>query len=126
MLNTAGIEVTHRDLRHFTIEGPQPYLSGERCIPGDWPGAAAILAAAAVTDSDVTLSNLSDDAQGERAIVDVLRTMGADVTFDATSRQVHIRGGRPSKQSNSTVTKPRTPSWLWWLPPALLKVRPAL
>lgn len=95
VLHTSGIKVKHRDLRHFTIEGPQPYRAGERLIPGDWPGAAAILAAAAVTESNVTLTGLSDDAQGERAVVDVLRTMGSDVTFDATSRQVRIRGGQP-------------------------------
>lgn len=95
VLQATGIEVTHQGLRNFRVTGPQSYRAGDHFIPGDWPGAAAILAAAAVVESDVVLTGLSDDAQGERAIVNVLQAMGADVVFDRAARHVRMRGGRP-------------------------------
>lgn len=95
VLRATGIGVTHQGLRDFQVEGPQSYRAGDHTIPGDWPGAAAILAAAAMVESDVVLTGLSDDGQGERAIVSVLQSMGADVVFDTVAKQVSIRGGRP-------------------------------
>lgn len=94
VLHASGIEVEHRDLSQFRVQGPQPYQAGEYFIPGDWPAAAAIMAAAAVVESDVTINGLYDDAQGERRIVQVLQAMGADVEFDAKTNGVRVRGGR--------------------------------
>jgi 3-phosphoshikimate 1-carboxyvinyltransferase len=92
----AGIHVeAAADKRRFRVNGPQPYQPLHLTIPGDWPGAAAILAAAAVVPSSVTLTGLHDDFQGERAIVDVLAAMGADITYNAAEHSVTVRGGRP-------------------------------
>ncbi len=81
VLRKAGIEVIARDdLLHFLVPGAQDYKAGEYVVNGDYPGSAAVLSAAAVCpDSDVTIKNLYRDEQGERAIVDVLTSMGADV-----------------------------------------------
>ncbi len=97
VLAAAGIQMeASPDRRRVACAGPQVYQPGQHRIPGDWPGAAAILAAAAVTESDVTVAGLyDDDGQGERAIVDVLAAMGADIVYDAAARAVHLRGGRP-------------------------------
>lgn len=96
VLREAGISIDAADgLRRFRVMGPQQYKAGTYTIPGDWPGAAAILAAAAVVESDVTLTGLYDDGQGEMAIVTVLQTMGADVDFDAGRGVVRVRGGKP-------------------------------
>lgn len=97
VLTDSGINVTaSADKRLFRIDGPQPYLPGEHYIPGDWPGAAAILAAAAVTQSDITVTGLDNtDGQGESAILRVLNAMGADITYNHTKKEVRLRGGRP-------------------------------
>ncbi|HHT28499.1 MAG TPA: 3-phosphoshikimate 1-carboxyvinyltransferase [Firmicutes bacterium] len=83
------------DRREFIIHGPQEYQGGRHDIPGDWPGTAAILAAAAVTESKVTITGLYDDHQGEQAIVPVLQAMGCDIHFDASAHTVSVRGGAP-------------------------------
>jgi 3-phosphoshikimate 1-carboxyvinyltransferase len=94
VLREAGITVeAAADLRRFRIPGGQHYQPREYTIPGDYPGSAAIMAAAAVVDSDVTINRLFRDEQGERAAVDVLAAMGADIVHDG--QQVRIRGGRP-------------------------------
>lgn len=60
-------------------------------IEGDWSGAAFALCAAAVSGGTVTLTGLhTDSAQGDRAITDVLRRFGADVTADG--ERVTVRG----------------------------------
>lgn len=95
VLREAGITVeVSDDLRRFRIPGGQHYQPREYVVPGDYPGSAAIMAAAAVVpDSDVTIRRLFRDEQGERAAIDVLAAMGADISHDG--EQVRIRGGRP-------------------------------
>jgi len=94
VLREAGIRVeASDDLRRLYIPGGQRYQPREYTVPGDYPGAAALMAAAAVVPSDVTIPRLFRDEQGERQAIDVLAAMGADIAHDG--RQVRIRGGRP-------------------------------
>jgi len=94
VLREAGIRVdASPDLRLFHVPGGQRYEAREYTVPGDYPGAAALMAAAAVVPSDVTIPRLFHDEQGERQAVEVLAAMGADIVHDG--QQVRIRGGRP-------------------------------
>jgi 3-phosphoshikimate 1-carboxyvinyltransferase len=95
MLGEAGVTVeASADLRHFRIPGGQHYQPREYEIPGDYPGSSAVMAAAAILPSDVTILRLrQDDEQGEQAAVSVLAAMGADIRHEG--EQVRIRGGRP-------------------------------
>lgn len=97
VLAEAGITVeAAADLRSFHIPAGQRYQPRAYTVPGDYPGSAAIMAAAAVVPSDVTVERLfSDDEQGEREAIDVLRAMGADIEHDRSANRVRIRGGRP-------------------------------
>jgi 3-phosphoshikimate 1-carboxyvinyltransferase len=94
VLREAGINVeAAANLLHFHVSGAQQYQPGTYTVPGDYPGASAVLAAAAVVPSEVTVDRLrTDDEQGEKAIVDALRDMGADITREGD--RVTVRGGR--------------------------------
>ncbi|WP_102125079.1 3-phosphoshikimate 1-carboxyvinyltransferase [Deinococcus planocerae] len=82
------------DLSRVTIPGGQTYRAGRVLVPGDYPGSAAILTAAALLPGEVTVTNLrANDLQGEREAVDVLREMGADLAREGD--RVTVRGGRP-------------------------------
>jgi 3-phosphoshikimate 1-carboxyvinyltransferase len=96
VLGEAGIKVEAADdLRRFHIPGGQHYNPREYVVPGDYPGSAAIMAAAAVVPSDVVIERLFDgDGQGESEAVTVLQAMGADIQREDGDR-IHIRGGRP-------------------------------
>lgn len=96
VLAEAGIMVeTAPDLRRFHIGAGQRYQPRAYTVPGDYPGSAAIMAAAAIVPSDVTIERLfADDEQGEREAIDVLRAMGADIEHDQAAKRVRIRGGR--------------------------------
>lgn len=92
VLEQAGIRIeASDDLMHFRVPGGQKYQPGEYVVQGDYPGSAAILAAAAVTSSDVKVLRLPENSrQGERAVVDVLKAMGVPLTH--RDGVVHVLG----------------------------------
>jgi 3-phosphoshikimate 1-carboxyvinyltransferase len=97
VLELAGIEVeASEDLMHYRIKGNQSYTAQKYVVQGDYPGSAAILAAAAVTHSDVKVFRLAEQSkQGERAVVDVLQAMGVNLTHN--NGIVHVVGNQQLK-----------------------------
>ncbi|MCR8641848.1 3-phosphoshikimate 1-carboxyvinyltransferase [Paenibacillus sp. N1-5-1-14] len=97
VLAEAGIVVhASEDLMHYKIPGRQAFKAQKYVVQGDYPGSAAVLAAAAVTNSDVTLNRLSEHSkQGERACVDVLQAMGVNLTHE--NGVVHVLGNSKLK-----------------------------
>lgn len=92
VIKQAGVEIdASSDLMRFKVPGGQRYQAQDYIVQGDYPGSAAIMAAAAVTQSDVKIHRLLENSkQGERAAVDVLRAMGVPLIHrDGT---VHIKG----------------------------------
>ncbi|MFC4778405.1 3-phosphoshikimate 1-carboxyvinyltransferase [Paenibacillus sp. GCM10023252] len=92
VLSQAGIVIhASDDLMHYRVPGGQRYEAKTYMVQGDYPGSAAVLAAAAVTQSDVTIHRLEEHSkQGERAIVDVLRMMEVPLTHE--NGTVHVQG----------------------------------
>jgi 3-phosphoshikimate 1-carboxyvinyltransferase len=94
VLELAGIQVeASEDLMSYRIKGKQQYIAQKYVVQGDYPGSAAILAAAAVTHSDVKIFRLAEQSkQGERAVVDVLKAMGVNLTHE--NGIVHVLGNQ--------------------------------
>lgn len=97
VLEQAGIEIEAQpDLMGYRIRGRQAYRPQDYTVQGDYPGSAAVLAAAAVTHSDVKIHRLEENSkQGERAVIDVLKAMGVSLTQEKGT--VHIRGNQKLK-----------------------------
>jgi len=67
------------DFDYLRIPSKQTYKPCSHRVPGDFSSAAFLLAAAAVTRSDVRVKNLDYKAvQGDKAILDVLKRMGVN------------------------------------------------
>ncbi len=92
VLEQAGIVIeASEDLMHYRVPGRQQYKAQEYTVQGDYPGSAAVLAAAAVTVSDVTIHRLPvQSKQGEKAVVDVLQMMDVPLTHE--NDIVHVQG----------------------------------
>ncbi|KIL41174.1 3-phosphoshikimate 1-carboxyvinyltransferase [Gordoniibacillus kamchatkensis] len=92
VIEQAGVKIeAAADLMHFRVPGKQRYEAKKYVVQGDYPGSAAILAAAAVTNSDVKVRRLEETSrQGERAVVDVLKAMGVGLTHQGGV--VHVLG----------------------------------
>jgi len=91
-LDRLGIEYCHKRLSHFHIRGRQSYDAFDRRMPADFSSATFLLAAAAVTRSEVTLVGLDmSDPQGDKAVAGMLEAMGCEVFADQDA--ITIKGG---------------------------------
>ncbi|RXA19763.1 3-phosphoshikimate 1-carboxyvinyltransferase [Methanosarcina sp. MSH10X1] len=100
MLELAGVKIHTEDSNgtRFIIPGKQKYDLKDYTVPGDFSSASYLLAAAALTDgSEVTVKNLFPSEQGDKVIIETLRQMGADITWDKEAGNVTVRGGRQLK-----------------------------
>ena len=82
-LRTAGISVERRN-NIFTIKGNQQYHMPERMVvEGDWSSAAFWVVAGVIGKQPVTVCGMNNESlQGDSAIVDHLRSMGAFITVE--------------------------------------------
>jgi 3-phosphoshikimate 1-carboxyvinyltransferase len=81
VLQKHGIKVEPSpNYRRFTVPCGQAYIPFNCVIEGDYSSAAFLLAAAAITNSYVKITNLRRDTlQGDRKITEVLQEMGSQV-----------------------------------------------
>jgi len=91
-LDRQGIEYQAEGLERFDIPGGQRYRAFSRQIPADFSSATFFMCAAALTGSEVTLTGLDmADPQGDKAVADMLRQMGAQI--DVEGLEMTVRGG---------------------------------
>ncbi len=92
VMREAGIVVTSTDdCLHHRVAAGDGYQARDWAVHGDWPGASALLAAAAVIPgSEIEIERLYDDLQGERWTLEVLTVMGC-----STRRHTDAERGVP-------------------------------
>jgi 3-phosphoshikimate 1-carboxyvinyltransferase len=85
-LDEQGIEYENEKLRRFKIRGGQGYKGFEARIAADFSSATFFLCGAALAAEEVTLSGLDlSDSQPDKAVVDYLRRMGAEIAIGPRS-----------------------------------------
>jgi 3-phosphoshikimate 1-carboxyvinyltransferase len=90
-LNSQGIRYENNGLKWFRIKGGQSYKAFDRAIPADFSSATFFLCGAALLGSEITLEGLDfSDSQPDKAVVEYLRLMGAQVKIDGSN--VMIKG----------------------------------
>jgi len=80
-LARCGVEVVNEDYARYVVPAAQRWGGFETAVPGDWSAAMyPIVAGLLCPDSEVRVAGVDpDDVQGDKAVLDVLREMGADV-----------------------------------------------
>ncbi|NPE29326.1 3-phosphoshikimate 1-carboxyvinyltransferase [Methanococcoides sp. SA1] len=96
ILEKAGAEIYLEDNQNlkFIIPGSQKYRLKEYTVPGDFSSASYLLAAAAMTDTKIKVNNLYPSMQGDVAIIDILKEMGANVYWNKEEGTVEVNGGK--------------------------------
>lgn len=80
VLKSAGISVKEISPREFFVKSGQRLKEKiEFKIHGDYSSAAFLMAAACLIKSDVTITDLVKDKQGDREIINILNKMGAKI-----------------------------------------------
>lgn len=89
-IRNQGIAVEHDGFKEFRVQGGQRYQPVNRRIPADFSSATFFLGAGALDGNDVVLRGLDmTDTQGDRAVVDYLKQMGAETAF--VDNAIHVR-----------------------------------
>lgn len=91
-----GVECEKHDGDRYSVKADSKYVSPKIYrVEGDWSGAAFFLAAGAIA-GDITVSGLNvDSAQADRAVLDVLRQFGAEVTCEGENVRVKSADAKP-------------------------------
>ncbi len=85
-LDKQTIEYENENMRKFKIKAGQSYKPFDAIIPADFSSATFFLCAACLTADELTLLGLDfSDSQPDKAVVDYLKAMGADITIIANS-----------------------------------------
>jgi len=89
-LNRQGIKLDYEsDYSEFRVPGRQSYTPVNRLIPADFSSATFFLAAGALPGNQVTSSGLDySDTQGDKAVVEYLKALGANVTL--VEQSIHV------------------------------------
>jgi 3-phosphoshikimate 1-carboxyvinyltransferase len=96
-LTRVGIEFSNDKFQRYRVRGNGKWKGFEVSIPLDWSAALYPIAAAVLTpQSEVQIAGLDpNDSQGDRMVIDVLRSMGADIGFKdgrLIARSSHLCG----------------------------------
>ncbi|MBN1845185.1 MAG: 3-phosphoshikimate 1-carboxyvinyltransferase [Sedimentisphaerales bacterium] len=91
-LDEQGIQYEREGYDRFRFAGGQGYRAFSKRIPADFSSATFFFCAGAILEADIVLEGLDfSDAQGDKAVVEILRQMGADIRIDG--RQVRVKPG---------------------------------
>ena len=91
IMRAFGIEVENKDYHVFKV--PQGvYMSREYRVEGDYSSSSYLLALGALSNTKITVKNLpKESVQGDRAIFDILKAMGARIKRHGSS--ITVEGG---------------------------------
>ncbi len=79
-LDRLDVTYDHDGYDRFSIPGGQHYAGFTATIPADFSSATFFICAAAITESKLILDGLDmTDTQGDKAVIDMVETMGAKV-----------------------------------------------
>jgi len=82
-LDKQKIDYENQKFQKFKIKGNQNYKAFDETICADFSSATFFLCAAALVADEVTLLGLDlSDSQPDKAVVDYLKAMGADITIE--------------------------------------------
>lgn len=108
-LRRASVGVLARE-REFRIPGGQAYRPLRLRVGGDWSAAAPWLVAGSLVESDLRLEGLEADAQGDRAVLRFLGSMGAEFRVGRGSVRVrgpfHLRGRKLDLSNHPDLVPP--------------------
>jgi len=89
-LDKQQIEYENHEMRKFVVKGNQSYKAYEGTVAADFSSATFFLCAAALVGEQVSLLGLDfADSQPDKAVVEYLRAMGADIHIGADAITVN-------------------------------------
>lgn len=106
----AKVEMTP-DFKHISVTGPGKIKAFNSTIPSDWEGVAFPLIAALITDSEITIDNIDGSGtQGDEEIVNVLKSVGADIEWNKEKCCLNVKGMKKSANGIGRLSTENLPN----------------
>lgn len=87
-----GIPYENNDFTHYIIRGKHQYPGFDYTVPGDFSSAAFPIAAALITNSELTVNNMDmNDVQGDKQLIYILQEMGGRIEIDAERKSLTVK-----------------------------------
>ena len=101
-LESIGAKVSiSEDFKEIQVSGPLLIKGFNKTVPSDWEGVAFPLIAALITNSKITIENIDGSgSQGDDKIVEVLKSVGADIIWDKQKNILQVQGGKKLSTKN--------------------------
>lgn len=98
-LEKVGVPVSvSEDFKHIEVRGPVNLKAFETTIPSDWEAVAFPLVAGLISDSEIVIENIDGSGtQGDDAVVEILKSVGADIEWDKEKETITVRGGKKAR-----------------------------
>jgi 3-phosphoshikimate 1-carboxyvinyltransferase len=107
-LDKQQIKYENHQMRKFNVKGNQAYQAFDLPVAADFSSATFFLCAATLMADEVQLLGLDfSDSQPDKAVVDYLKTMGADITIEPDSVKI-----RASQLKGTEIDMNATPDAL--------------
>lgn len=98
------------DFKHIEVQGPVKIKAFDTTIPSDWEAVAFPLVAALITNSDITIKDIDGSGtQGDEAIVQVLKSLGADIEWNKEAKTLRVRGLKKSSDGIGRLSTENLP-----------------
>ena len=99
------------DFKKIEVDGGFSIKAFDRTIPSDWEAVAFPLIAALITSSELVIDGIDGTGtQGDDAIVDVLKSVGADIEWNREEETLSVRGMRKAKNGTGFLTTANLPN----------------
>ncbi len=91
-----SIPYENRAFERYRLLGNSRIEGFEYTVPGDFSSAAFPIAAALITQSELTVHNIDmNDSQGDKELLRVFQKMGGAIEIDEENKTVHVKKGGP-------------------------------
>ena len=110
-LEKVGVKCSiSEDFKKIQVEGPVQIKAFDEVIPADWEAVAFPLIAALISDSEITIQDVDGSGtQGDAAIVEVLKSVGADIEWDLQKATLKVRGGKKARNKTGVLSTKNCP-----------------
>jgi len=89
-----GIPYENHQFSRYQLKGHAQYAGFDYRVPGDLSSAAFPIAAALLTQSELTLHNIDlTDAQGDKQLISIFIQMGAQIDYDNNQKTLFVKKG---------------------------------
>jgi 3-phosphoshikimate 1-carboxyvinyltransferase len=91
-LRKLGAQIENHNYERYIIHGGLKYNGFDYSVPGDFSSVQFPIVAALATNSEISIQYVDmDDVQGDKKVIEVLRSMGAKIEYDSKMQLLTIK-----------------------------------